>query len=72
MNQGSKIIVCPPTDYFCKHMGLMVGSSTLKQLKTYTDRKIVIRKKPTEDVNQYHCENNCRVHALVAHSSMCY
>ena len=62
IRKGSKIIVCPPTDYFCEAHGTYGWlDSTLKQLKTYTDRKIVIEKNQLRDVNQYHCENNCRV-----------
>ncbi|MCB4393861.1 hypothetical protein FZZ91_00625 [Synechococcus sp. HB1133] len=69
--KGSKIIVCPPTDYFCEAHGTYGWlNSTLKQLRKYTDRKIVIRKKPTEGCESISLREQLQsAYALVTHSS---
>jgi hypothetical protein len=68
---GNKIIVCPPTEYFQNaHNCRTWLDDTLRSLKRYTDRKIVIRDKPKSGDAIVPLEQQLKeAHALVTHSS---
>ena len=69
--RGEKIIVCPPTDYFSEaHSVHGWLDKTINEIKLYTDRKIVVRKKPKPDEKPIPlAEQLHEAHALVTHSS---
>jgi len=68
---GQKIIVCPPTEYFQNaHNCRTWLDDTLRTLKRYTDRKIVIRDKPKPGGAIVSLEEQLKdAYALVTHSS---
>jgi hypothetical protein len=68
---GKKIIVCPPTEYFQNaHNCRSWLDDTLRMIKRYTDRKIVIRDKPKSGDAIVPLEQQLKeAHALVTHSS---
>ena len=68
---GEKIIVCPPTEYFVEaHKAYGWLEKTLSDLKKYTNRTIIVRKKPkTGEKSISLAEQLKSAHALVTHSS---
>ena len=68
---GSTIIVCPPTEYFAEaHKVYGWLDQTIFKLKQYTDRKIIVRKKPQSGQQVISLSEQLRsAHALVTHSS---
>ena len=69
--QGTKIIVCPPTEYFAEaHSVHGWLHNTVNELKLHTDRKIVVRNKPKPGEKALPLvEQLKQAHALVTHSS---
>ena len=58
---GGHILFCPPTDYFWKIMGLDGEAwlnDTIKTIRENTDRKIVIRTKPANDMETLFSKNS--------------
>lgn len=68
---GSKIVVCPPTEYFVEaHKVYGWLDNTICELKKHTDRKIVVRKKPKPGEHIIPLSEQLKTaHALVTHSS---
>lgn len=68
---GKEIIVCPPTDYFMEAHGCSDWlEKTLGELKSFTDRPIVVREKPKEGDKAVALPTALKTaHALVTHSS---
>ena len=69
--KGEKIIVCPPTEYFVEaHKVYGWLTDTIAKIKLYSDREIVIRKKPSQGSSSISLEEQLEsAHALVTHSS---
>lgn len=68
---GRNIIVCPPTEHFMEAHGCPDWlATTLEELRTVTDRPIIVREKPKagEQVQSLP-EALATAHALVTHSS---
>ena len=69
--KGEKIIVCPPTEYFVEaHKVYGWLTETIAKIKLYSDREIVVRKKPSPGTSSISLEEQLEsAHALVTHSS---
>ena len=69
--KGEKIIVCPPTEYFVEaHKVYGWLTDTIAKIKLYSDREIVVRKKPSPGTSSISLEEQLEsAHALVTHSS---
>ncbi len=68
---GKEIIVCPPTEYFMHAHGCSDWlETTLAELKSVTDRPIIVREKPKEGETAVPLPTALKTaHALVTHSS---
>jgi hypothetical protein len=68
---GREVLVCPPTEYFMKaHSCPDWLETTLAQLRSVTDRPIIVREKPKPGEDVVPLPEALRTaHALVTHSS---
>ena len=68
---GSKIIICPPTEYFQEaHKTHGWLENTLKIISSRTDREIIVRRKPKAGENIIPLRDQLKeAYALVTHSS---